>query len=200
MFWDKAAAYYDFFEYVYNGSVNKRLVQSVSAQIDSDDRVLECACGTGMISKGIARKCRSLVATDFSTGMLKKSKRRLSKFGNVRVRRADITNIRCRDEYFDKVVAGNVIHLLDEPEAALDELMRVCKKGGMVIIPTYINNEKKGGPGSFIKMLEKRGAQWKRQFDYNSYREFFEDMGYRDARFKLVDGKMPCAIAFIRKQ
>lgn len=36
-----------------------------------------------------------------------------------------------------KVVAGNVIHLLDDPHAAIKEMMRVCRKGGKVIIPTY---------------------------------------------------------------
>ena len=45
-------------------------------------------------------------------------------------KKADITNIKCKDERFDKVVAGNVIHLLPEPEKALRELERVVKPGG----------------------------------------------------------------------
>lgn len=50
--------------------------------------------------------------------------------GNVTFKRADITHIKCRDGRFDKVVAGNVIHLLPEPEKALRELERVVKPGG----------------------------------------------------------------------
>ena len=45
------------------------------------------------------------------------------------------------DGQFDKVIAANVIHLLDEPFKALAELDRVCKPGGQIIIPTYINRE-----------------------------------------------------------
>ena len=55
----------------------------------------------------------------------------------------NINKLEYSDEIFDKVVAGNVIHLLDKPENALSELMRVCKKGGMIIIPTYINLKQK---------------------------------------------------------
>ena len=50
-------------------------------------------------------------------------------------------SINAKDDTFDKVVASNVRHLLDEPYKAVDELIRVCKKGGKVIIPTYINTE-----------------------------------------------------------
>jgi len=75
MFWDQAAGFYDIFENWYNGDVNRRLVSEVSKLIDQDDRVLECACGTGMISKGIAPRCKELIATDFSTGMLSQAKK-----------------------------------------------------------------------------------------------------------------------------
>ena len=52
----------------------------------------------------------------------------------------------CLDNSFDKVVAGNVIHLLDNPSEALNELLRVCKPGGKLIIPTYINIERNKNP------------------------------------------------------
>lgn len=200
MFWDKAAGFYDLFENIYNGKVNRELVHVVAEEIESNDRVLECACGTGMISKGIAEKCKSLIATDYSDGMLKQAAKNLAIYENVKVRRADITSIRAREESFDKVVAGNVIHLLEDPYQALGELLRVCKTGGKVIIPTYVNNENAGEPGIFIKILEKFGANFKQQFDVNSYREFFEKAGYTDIEYKVVYGKMPCAVAIITKK
>ena len=67
----------------------------------------------------------------------------------------------------------NVIHLLDEPNVALDELMRVCKNGGKIIIPTYVNNENDGKPSVFIRLLEKFGAGFKKQFDFTTYMLFF---------------------------
>ena len=141
MFWDKVAGLYDLFVNIQNGEVNRKLVKAVSGMIESTDTVLECACGTGMLSKGIAPKCKELIATDFSVGMLKEAKKNCAHFTNIKFKKADIMRLNCKDDTFDKVVAGNVIHLLDNPYAALKEVLRVCKKGGKVIIPTYINNE-----------------------------------------------------------
>ena len=39
-----------------------------------NDRVLECACGTGLITVAVAGKCGKLVATDYSEGMLKQTR------------------------------------------------------------------------------------------------------------------------------
>jgi len=200
MFWDIAAGMYDIFEDVYNGRVNRQLCREVAEMISEKDNVLECACGTGMISKYIAAKCRMLTATDFSSGMLRRAEKKCIAFSNIRFRKADIMNIKCRDNAYDKVVAGNVIHLLEDPKAALKELERVCRPGGKIIIPTYINNENAGKPGMFIKALEKFGAGFKRQFNFETYRKFFEDAGYTDAEYTVVKGKMPCAIAVITKK
>lgn len=74
--------------------------------------------------------------------MLKKAKKKCKKLNNVEFVWADITHLNYEDGSFDKVVAGNVIHLLDDPYSALKELERVCRVGGQLIIPTYINMEK----------------------------------------------------------
>lgn len=200
MFWDYAAGLYDLFENQYNGKVNYKLVGVVASMIEKEDLVLECACGTGMISKGIAKKAKSLIATDYSEGMLKQARKNLSGFDNVLVQKANIMELDEVDDTYDKVVAGNVIHLLDEPAKAIEELLRVCKSGGKIIIPTYVNNENAGSPNLFVKMLEKFGAGFKCQFDYKSYQEFYKTLGYNKVTFDIVEGKMPCAIAIITKE
>lgn len=199
MFWDKVASVYELFENIYNGKVNRQLCAEVANLIEDSDRVLECACGTGMITKHIAPKCLDLVATDFSDGMLKQAKRNCKDFANVKIRKANIMELQYKDEVFDKVVAGNVIHLLDEPYKALAELERVCKKGGKIIIPTYVNHENDGKPDFFVRIWDKLGAGFKCQFNYGTYKEFFEKAGCSDVEYKLVQGKMPCAIAVITK-
>lgn len=198
MFWDNVSGVYDLFETVYNGKVYRGLGQKVAEEIEPEDVVLECACGTGAISTYIAPKCRKLIATDFSAGMLRQTARKCRAFDNVKVRRADMTHLRCRDNRFDKVVAGNVIHLLDDPRAALKELERVCKPGGKMIVPTYINASK-GVNRCAVRLLEMAGANFKRQYDLPSYRQFFADEGYENVSFFVVDGRMPCAVAVITK-
>lgn len=167
-------------------------------EIKPTDDVLECACGTGAISVFIAPVCKHLTATDFSEGMLRQTARKVRQYKNVEIRKADMTELDYPDASFDAVVAGNVIHLLDDPVAALNELMRVCKPSGKVIIPTYINIYN-GKPSRLVKLFEKAGAHFKRQFDLNTYKQFFANAGFKDVVYHVVEGKMPCAVAVIRK-
>ena len=199
MFWNKISPVYDLFENVYNRKVYKGTGIKVAEFIDKNDSVLECACGTGAITEEIAKKCRQVLATDFAEGMLKRASKKCRKYGNVSFRQEDITDIKSADSSFDKVVAGNVIHLLPEPEKALNELLRVVRPGGKVIIPTYINMARDSS-GFAVKFIEKLGAEFKRQFDIDSYKKFFEDKGFKDVEFHVVDGRMPCAIAVITKK
>ena len=199
MFWDKVSGSYDLFETIYNGKVYRGLGKRVAEEIEQNDVVLECACGTGAISQYIAPKCRQLIATDFSIGMLRQVAQKCQKYQNVKVKRADMTSLNCRDNRFDKVVAGNVIHLLEDPHAAIKELVRVCKSGGKIIIPTYINGSE-GVNQKAVRLLELAGANFKRQFTMDSYKEFFEEAGYQDVDYSIVDGRMPCAVAVITKQ
>ena len=199
MFWDKISPLYDLFEKVYNGKVYNGTGAKVAEFIEPTDTVLECACGTGAISVSIAPKCRRLIATDFAAGMLRQAEKKCRKFENVIFRKADITHLKCKDGRFDKVVAGNVIHLLPNPELALHELERVVKPCGRIIIPTYINMSKGTGTAA-VKFITLLGADFKRQFDLESYKQFFADMGYANVEYHVVDGRMPCAIAVITKK
>lgn len=197
MFWDRVSGIYDLFGKFYNGKVNREMCTTVVKEIRKDDCVLECACGTGLITAAVAGKCRKLVATDYSEGMLKQTRKKCGSFSNVEIRSADILKLPFPDESFDVVIAANVIHLLDNPYKALSELDRVCRPGGKLIIPTYVNKEKAKG---FDKTIDKAGANFRQDFTYESYRTFFAEAGFAKIRTKLIDGRVPCAIAVISKQ
>ena len=200
MFWDRVAGVYDLFVNVINGKTHKALRQIVSDLIGSEDVVLECACGTGLLSTVIAEKCKQLTATDFAPKMLKRAEKNCADYQNVQFRQADILSLDFSDGSFDKVVAGNVIHLLDEPMKALNELDRVCKSGGMLIIPTYMNKDQKGETSGFASVVGKAGADFKRQFTVQSYKQFFLDAGYKNVRIMLAEGRIPCAVAAMAKK
>lgn len=130
MFWDRAACVYDLFANVVNRRANRALCDVVAGLILPTDEALECACGTGLLSGVIARRCKSLIATDFSANMLRRAEKKYGRLGNVKFERADILRLDFPDGRFNVVVAANVIHLLDEPYKALGELDRVCRPGG----------------------------------------------------------------------
>ena len=54
--------------------------------------------------------------------------------------------------------------------------------------------------GQDFSVITLLGADFKRQFDLDTYKKFFEEKGYRDVEYHVVDGRMPCAIALITKE
>ena len=200
MFWDRVAWVYDVFAKGINRKANKTLCKTVEKLIAPFDTVLECACGTGLLTGVIAPKCKRLVATDFSAKMLKRAKKKYGGFRNVTFETADILQLSYPDGCFDTVVAANVIHLLDDPYRALHELERVCKPGGKLIIPTYMNRTEKGTTNRVSEAIGKAGANFRREFTSETYQRFFADVGYTDARYFLCEGKIPCAVAVLENR
>ena len=196
MIWDKFAPFYDLVESIYNGKVFRGIAEEIKNYVGADDTVLECACGTGLLSVPMAEKCKSLTATDYSDGMLRQAKKKLMRFSNVRLEKVSILELPYGDSSFDVVVAANVIHLLDEPQTALNELRRVCKPNGKIIIPTYMNKQKRNLTIA-ANLLAKTGVDFKRQFNLEEYKSFFAGFGFTDVSYKVVEGRMSCAFAII---
>ena len=198
MFWDKVAWAYDLFANVLNRKADRALCAAVEGLVGPEGAVLECACGTGLLTAVLAPRCRSVAATDFSEKMLARAEKKCAKLGNVRFEKADILRLPYPDAQFDAVVAANVIHLLDEPLRALAELRRVCRPGGRLIIPTYMNRTEKGGSNRVTGVINKAGADFKRAFTPESYRRFLVEAGFENVTLTLCEGRVPCAVAVIR--
>lgn len=128
--------------------------------------------GTGLLTGAIAERCRTLLATDFSANMLKRAKKKYGALPNVTFRQADILHLDEPDGQFDVVIAANVIHLLDEPYKALAELDRVCRSVGTIIVPTYMNRSEQGKTSGFASTVGRAGADFKRQFTFDTYKQF----------------------------
>lgn len=199
MFWDKMACIYDIFANIINRETNIKLCNVVDGEISSTDDVLECACGTGLLTKAIGEKCNSLIATDYSIKMLKIAERKLKKYQNIKFECVDIMKLPYPNNSFDIVVAGNVIHLLNDPIKAIQELDRVCKLNGKIIIPTYMNKNNAGNVDDVSNSINKLGVDFKRQFNKEKYMSFFKDLGYQDVRYIECTGRIPCMVAIIKK-
>lgn len=199
MIWDKLSPFYDMFETIYNGKCFKGIAKEITNHVSENDIVLECACGTGLLTVPMAKKCKKLIATDYSVGMLKQTEKKVKNYSNTKLEQASILDLPYSEHLFDVVVAANVIHLLDNPIVALNEMKRVCKIGGTIIIPTYINENKKNAMVA-AKLLSKTGVNFKRQFNLDSYKSFFKEVGISDITYHIVDGHMPCAFAIFENR
>lgn len=101
---------------------------------------LDGGCGTGVCSLALAERTKKVVAVDISTGSLNTaaSLAKQLKKENIEFRQASLLELPFDDETFDLVFSWGVIHHTVDPIKALDELVRVLKKDGVLILAVYL--------------------------------------------------------------
>ena len=125
-FWDRWAGRYD---RTMSGNQNTyiQIVDRIRQALNRKMTVLELCCGTGIVSVQIAGSTRLLEATDFSEEMIRQARR---KNGSSRLHFSvqDATHLPYAPESFDAVIISNALHIMPEPEAALQNIRRVLKR------------------------------------------------------------------------
>ncbi|MFB8385530.1 class I SAM-dependent methyltransferase [Microbacterium sp. NPDC055910] len=97
-------------------------------------RILDLAAGTGASSVAFARSGADVVAADFSPGMIAEGRRRHGGIRNLTFREADATDLPFDDDEFDTVTMSFGLRNVNEPKKALQELLRVAKPGGRLVV------------------------------------------------------------------
>ena len=101
-------------------------------------RVLDCGVGTGAISCAFARVSPApfaLDAIDISPRMLERAGSRLGDYGvDATLRQGDVRTLPYDDGAFDLVMSAHVLEHLPDPSVALDEMVRVLKPGGLLVV------------------------------------------------------------------
>ncbi|MEY2673407.1 MAG: hypothetical protein RLZZ508_1284 [Actinomycetota bacterium] len=95
------------------------------------DFVLDLAAGTGTSSEPLHRRGAIVIPCDFSLGMLKVGKKRLSHLPFVA---GDGLNLPFADNSFNAVTISFGLRNLHNTERGLEELLRVTKPGGKLVI------------------------------------------------------------------
>ena len=105
--------------------------------------VLDVACGPGIVTVALAARAREVVAFDLTPAMLKKARQRCASAGvrNVTFREGDATDLPFADHTFDCVVTRLSIHHFQHPRRVLDEIWRVLKPGGTVVVADVTSSE-----------------------------------------------------------
>ncbi|WP_308798637.1 class I SAM-dependent methyltransferase [Agromyces silvae] len=98
------------------------------------ERILDVAAGTGTSSASLAKSGASVVAADFSPGMIEVGRVRQAHVPNLVFVEADATALPFDDESFDAVTISFGLRNVNEPKRALAEFLRVTKPGGRLVI------------------------------------------------------------------
>ncbi|KJL37471.1 Ubiquinone/menaquinone biosynthesis C-methyltransferase UbiE [Microbacterium terrae] len=97
-------------------------------------RILDLAAGTGASSVALTQRGATVVAADFSPGMIAEGRRRHSGIRNLSFVQADATDLPFDDAEFDTVTMSFGLRNVNDPKKALRELLRVTKPGGRLVV------------------------------------------------------------------
>jgi phosphatidylethanolamine/phosphatidyl-N-methylethanolamine N-methyltransferase len=105
------------------------------------ERILEIGVGTGLSLPLYPSGCE-VVGIDISRPMLELARTRLEGLDHatIRLERMDARAIAFRDGHFDKVLAPYVISVVPDPQRVMDEIARVCRPGGTVIVVNHFQS------------------------------------------------------------
>ena len=135
--------------------------------ICSGDRILDVGCGDGFYASWLAplvAPSGEVVGVDLSPAYLKLAQKEIRRSpypGLIRFQQADVRRLPFADESFDLAWCAQSLFSLPDPERALQEMVRVVKKGGAVAILEDDTLHQLLVPWSFEDELLLRAAQWK---------------------------------------
>lgn len=106
---------------------------------DTQSRVLEVGCGTGLFTEALASTDNAIVAIDISEALIKKAKERVFS-ANVNFIVGNACETGFESASLDFVVGSSSLHHLDV-DVALKEFLRILKPGGgmMFTEPNMLN-------------------------------------------------------------
>jgi len=143
--------------------------------IDVRDRILDVGCGEGIITAIIAEKSQSVVGCDYSTEAIEIAR---EQHPHIEFVHSNSTNLRFNNESFTKVTMSDVAeHLIPVQFLnTLEEVNRVLKKGGEVILATPVTGKGK---------------------NVSTYAHVYE---YSEHEIEQILSKVFCNIKFINSQ
>lgn len=141
-FWDRAARKYA------AGPISDmagydRTLERTRDLLKDTDVVFEFGCGTGTTALRLAPSVAQIAATDISSEMIAIAREKAEAEGvsNVSFDVATPDDLPWPDETYNAALGFNILHLLDEREAALKGVHRILKPGGLFISKTPCLNE-----------------------------------------------------------
>lgn len=108
--------------------------------------VLEVGIGTGLALSYYSPKVQ-VTGIDVSADMLREAEVRAAKLGlrNISgLHQMDARAIDLPDASFDHVAAMHIMSVVPEPERVLDEMVRLCRPGGSVLIANHFAGRAEG--------------------------------------------------------
>jgi phosphatidylethanolamine/phosphatidyl-N-methylethanolamine N-methyltransferase len=165
------------YDFVFGALFDRARREAILAAERTGGRILEVGVGTGISLPYYAGASR-LVGVDLSEPMLRKAHARVSGLGLRNVEGLlvmDAQRMAFPDNSFDVIVAQLVVTTVPDPEATLDEFVRVLKPGGEIVLVSRV-----GADRGLRRLVEQRFTPitnrlgWRLEFPWARYARWVE--------------------------
>lgn len=150
------------------------------ARIQPQERVLDLGCGPGDGTVRVAELGAVAIGLDYSPGMLDKAGQEPLTRG--RLLRGDAGRLPFKDGAFDKVVCTNSFHHYPDHFAALKEVRRVLRPGGVLVLVDPRADHLFGWAAIDVGEKLIFGLDEVRIFSLDAWRRMLADAGFSSAR------------------
>lgn len=126
--------------------VGEELIEAIVLELNNLPELgelVEFGCGTGIYTEKIVAKTTQMYATDLSDSLLKVAGTRLGNHPKITLQKENCMATSFSSDAFDSVFMANLIHVVDRPDALLQECRRILRKDGTLVIATFTNHEMK---------------------------------------------------------
>lgn len=133
------------YDHVFTRVFARRIHSVVSSlRIPPGARVLEVGIGTGLSLDAYPPHC-DVVGIDLSQEMLDHadSKRDPKRHAHIKLRQMDAMKMDFEDDTFDFVTAFHVVTVVPNPPKLVEEMTRVCKPDGQLVIINHFSSPRK---------------------------------------------------------
>ena len=155
---------------------------------------LELATGTGLIAKNIVNAAAHIEATDASAEMIAEAKRD-NHSAKLHFSVQDMFRLPYANQSFDVVIVSNALHIVPQPEKALQEIKRVLKDDGTLIAPTFTHagNSFRGKVKAFFMNLA--GFPLYSRWTSEEYLRFLRQNGWTVRKSTVLKASFPLTYA-----
>jgi ubiquinone/menaquinone biosynthesis C-methylase UbiE/DNA-binding transcriptional ArsR family regulator len=166
---------------------------AVLGLIDARLVVGDLGCGTGQLAETIAPYVRRVIAVDGSADMLDAARRRLAASDNVELRQGELEALPLAAGELDVAMLSLVLHYSPEPQRALEEIARVVRPGGRLLVVEMQPHERE-------EYQQQMGHVWL-GFSEKQISRFLTGAGFDDVRVRPLpadpDAKGPALFAAV---
>lgn len=104
------------------------------AAVKEGELAADIGAGTGFVTEGLLQKGLKVIAVDRSDEMLDQMKQKFKNYEELDCRKGEAEHLPIDDDTVDYAMANMYLHHVEDPSAAIKEMVRILKPGGKLVI------------------------------------------------------------------